>query len=70
MTGTAVGVVSTIGFLPDIFAYPLVGWFVDGFGATAGYQRYFTLLACLALTGAGLALGLGRRTSRAVEVRR
>ena len=39
MTGTAVGVVSTIGFLPDIFAYPLVGWFVDGFGAIAGYQR-------------------------------
>jgi nitrate/nitrite transporter NarK len=60
MTGTAVGVVSTIGFLPDVFAYPLAGWFVDTFGAEAGYTRYFTLLAGAAVAGAGLALALGR----------
>jgi len=60
MTGTAVGVVSTIGFLPDVFAYPLAGWFVDTFGAAAGYTHYFTLLTGAALAGAGLALLLGR----------
>jgi sugar phosphate permease len=65
MTGTAVGVVSTVGFLPDVFAYPLAGWFVDHYGADAGYRGYFSLLCGAALVGAALALLLARRTSRA-----
>ena len=64
MTGTAVGLVSTIGFLPDIFAYPLAGWFVDSFGAAAGYPRYFALLCGAALLGACLALLLARMNCR------
>ena len=64
MTGTAVGVVSTIGFLPDIFAYPLAGWFVDTFGAATGYAYYFTLLGGAATLGAGLALLLSRAARR------
>jgi len=68
MTGTAVGVVSTICFLPDIFAYPLAGWFVDSFGPTAGYPRYFALLAGAAVLGGCLALALARMNSRAGPV--
>ena len=58
VTGAAVGLISTIGFMPDIFAYPLSGWFVDSFGAETGYQYYFTLLACVAITGICLTVTL------------
>lgn len=58
VTGTAVGLVSTIGFSADIFAYPMVGWLLDSFGAAKGYQYYFTVLACAALVGVSLTLTL------------
>lgn len=51
VTGTAVGLISTIGYTPDIFAYPLAGWFVDTFGAAPGYRHYFTILAVSAVVG-------------------
>jgi hypothetical protein len=51
VTGTAVGLISTIGFTPDIYGYALAGWFVDSFGPVAGFQHYFTLLAGLAVFG-------------------
>jgi nitrate/nitrite transporter NarK len=58
LTGTVVGLISTIGYTPDIFAYPLVGWLIDNFGAALGYQYYFTLLACTACIGLFLTLAL------------
>ncbi|MFK7830611.1 MAG: nitrate/nitrite transporter [Congregibacter sp.] len=60
VTGTAVGLVSTIGFTADIFAYPLVGWFLDHYGAATGYHYYFTVLACAAVFGVCLSLALAR----------
>jgi MFS family permease len=51
VTGTAVGLVSMVGYTPDVFAYPLAGWFVDTFGASAGYRSYFGVLAGAALAG-------------------
>ena len=60
LTGTAVGLVSTIGFTADIFAYPLVGWLLDSFGVTLGYRYYFTLLTGAAFTGVFLTLALAR----------
>ena len=65
VTGTAVGLVSTIGFTADIFAYPLVGWLLDTFGAETGYTYYFTVLACAALVGVFLALILARSNRKA-----
>ena len=58
LTGTTVGLISMIGFTPDFFAYPLVGWFIDNFGAVSGYHYYFNLLACAALIGVFLTLVL------------
>lgn len=58
LTGTVVGLISTIGYTPDIFAYPLVGWLIDNFGAALGYQYYFTLLACTACIGLFLTIAL------------
>jgi len=51
VTGTAVGLVSMIGYTPDVFAYPLAGWLVDSLGPEAGYRFYFSLLSAAALAG-------------------
>jgi MFS family permease len=51
VTGTAVGLVSTVGYTPDVFAYPLAGWFIDSFGAAEGYRLYFVVLGVAALVG-------------------
>lgn len=51
VTGTAVGLISMIGYTPDVFAYPLVGWFVDSFGTDIGYRYYFRVLTGVAITG-------------------
>ncbi len=52
LTGTVVGIVSFFGFMPDIFAHLLSGWFVDAFNATLGYHYYFGFLALV--SGIGL----------------
>ena len=51
VTGTAVGLVSMVGYTPDVFAYPLAGWFLDSFGAAEGYRLYFGVLGGAALAG-------------------
>jgi len=51
VTGTAVGLVSMVGYTPDVFAYPLAGWFLDSFGAAEGYRLYFGVLGGTALAG-------------------
>ena len=51
VTGTAVGLISMIGYTPDVFAYPMAGWFVDSYGAGAGYRYYFLVLGGAALAG-------------------
>ncbi|TCO78306.1 MFS transporter [Chromatocurvus halotolerans] len=56
VTGTAVGLVSTIGFTADVFAYPMIGWLLDTFGAKTGYTYYFSLLSCAATVGFVLTL--------------
>ncbi|MDZ7825364.1 MAG: MFS transporter [Gammaproteobacteria bacterium] len=60
VTGTAVGLISMIGYTPDVFAYPLAGWFVDSFGAAEGYRFYFSLLGFVALAGILMTLALAR----------
>ncbi|MEL7049831.1 MAG: hypothetical protein AAFO75_12915, partial [Pseudomonadota bacterium] len=51
LTGTTVGLVSVIGYLPDVFAPALAGWFVVTFPGGQGYQLYFGLLALVACVG-------------------
>ena len=66
LTGTAVGVVSVIGFMPDIFAHPLAGWFIDSYPGAKGYQRYFFLLAIVSAVGVGATLAIRRVTQKHV----
>lgn len=50
-TGTAVGLISVIGFTPDAFFYSAGGRIIDASPGLPGYHHYFTFLAIFALTG-------------------
>jgi hypothetical protein len=51
LTGTAVGVVSFIGYTPDIFSGPLIGNLLDQSPGEAGHMKVFGLLAGFSLLG-------------------
>ncbi len=50
-TGSAVGLISLIGFLPDIFVLYIAGRLVDTYPGTLGHQLFFMFLATFALAG-------------------
>jgi nitrate/nitrite transporter NarK len=51
LTGTAVGIVSIVGFAPDIFIGPWMGHLLDRSPGVAGHQDVFMLLSAFALVG-------------------
>ena len=63
LTGSAVGFVSVVGFTPDVFMGPLMGYLLDQSPGAAGHQHVFWVVAGFAL--AGLAASLGFRSARA-----
>ena len=50
-TGTAVGIISVIGYTPDIFMGPLMGYLLDENPGIYGFQWVFLLLAGFAFIG-------------------
>lgn len=50
-TGTVVGIVSTIGYTPDIFMGPLMGWLLDRSPGVLGHQHLFGVLTAFATAG-------------------
>ncbi len=50
-TGTAVGIVSALGFTPDIFMGPLMGKLLDDYPGVLGHQRVFLTVAIFACCG-------------------
>jgi len=50
-TGTAVGIVSFVGFTPDIFMGPWMGHLLDKSPGATGHQNVFLLLSAFALLG-------------------
>jgi len=67
LTGSAVGVVSFIGFTPDIFMGPLMGWLLDSAPGAPGHQHVFATVGTFAVIGlaaTGLFSKLGQKTSR------
>lgn len=50
-TGTAVGVVSFIGYTPDVFVAVVAGWLIDRSPGAAGHQHFFLFLGAFALIG-------------------
>ena len=51
ITGATVGLVSVIGYLPDIFFAPIGGRILDANPGVAGHQNYFLFLSGTALLG-------------------
>ena len=51
MTGTAVGVISVIGYTPDIFASPIIGYLLDKYPGILGHQYVFTILVLFSFLG-------------------
>lgn len=51
VTGTATGIISVIGYTPDIFLPTLGGMILDANPGAAGYQLYFLLITALSAIG-------------------
>ena len=51
LTGTAVGVISFIGYTPDIFAGPMMGYLLDNSPGKTGHQHVFIMLGIFSLVG-------------------
>jgi sugar phosphate permease len=51
LTGTAVGMMSLVGFTPDIFADLLSGYLLDNAPGETGHQYVFMMLAVFSFIG-------------------
>lgn len=52
LTGTAVGLISLVGYAPDIFSGPMIGYFLDHYPGIEGHQYVFFVLALFSFFGA------------------
>ena len=64
-TGTATGLVSVIGFTPDVFMGPMSGWVLDRSPGLEGHQDFYLLMAGFALMGLVASLQFGYLTRKA-----
>ncbi|GLU44340.1 nitrate/nitrite transporter [Allomuricauda sp. NBRC 101325] len=65
LTGTAVGLISLIGYTPDVFAGPAYGMLLDAHpGEEIGHQHVFWMLSAFALIGGIAALIYQRKYGR------
>lgn len=55
-SGTAAGIISTVGYLPEIFCSLLAGILIDGYPGVTGFRYYFGFLILMLLVGAGFVL--------------
>lgn len=51
LTGTATGIVSVVGYTPDIFVSPVAGVLLDRAPGVAGHQHFFMFMATFAAAG-------------------
>ncbi len=63
LTGTTIGLISVVGYTPDVFFAPIAGRLLDASPGPVGHQHYFIFLTAIALLGmlvAGVLLCLNR----------
>lgn len=65
LTGSAVGLVSVVGYTPDVFAGPLFGYLLDRAPGVEGHRDAFLLVSGAALIGGTAALAFARLTGTA-----
>ena len=51
LTGSTVGLISLVGYTPDIFFAPIGGRILDSASVLVGHQRYFMFLTVIAVVG-------------------
>jgi MFS family permease len=68
VTGLTVGLVSMLGYTPDVFLPPLKGWLTDTYPGVTGHRYFFTLLGAGALIGAAATVGIQRVVARSPSV--
>ncbi len=63
-TGAAVGLISLVGYTPDIFFSSLTGRILDANPGFVGFQNYFLVLAGISILGASLVFWLNLNTKK------
>jgi len=64
MTGTLVGIISIIGFTPDIFMSLLIGYLLGEKPSITEYQHLFTIFTIIPIIGLLTALGFRKSISK------
>ena len=62
LTGTAVGVISVVGYTPDIFIGPIMGYLLDESPGLYGHQQVFMVLSVFSILGVFAAIKFSPRT--------
>ncbi|KGB90877.1 major Facilitator Superfamily protein [Burkholderia multivorans] len=65
--GLAIGLISVLGYSPDVFVPLINGYVTQAYPGAHGYQLYFGYIAAIALCGAGAAAFLKYRLNRIQE---
>tara|TARA_R110002049_G_scaffold13509_3_gene58819 strand:+ start:169118 stop:170488 length:1371 start_codon:yes stop_codon:yes gene_type:complete len=68
VTGSAVGLVSVIGFTPDVFVLYVAGILIDNSPGVEGHQHFFLFLAAFAVIGLIASIILTVMTSKAISI--
>ncbi len=67
LTGTAVGVISFVGYTPDIFVGLVMGYLLDNNPGELGHQLVFLMMAIFAFLGCLTALRFHRVTTKGIK---
>ena len=68
LTGTAVGLISLIGYTPDIFSGPAMGYLLENSPGVVGHQHVFWMLALFSFIGGITAFYYYQRYSKKTQV--
>ncbi len=64
LTGTAVGLISVVGYSPDIFAGPIMGHLLDTYPGVVGHQYVYLMLVVFSVIGLIASLRFARLTKK------
>lgn len=64
LTGTAVGLISVVGYSPDIFAGPIMGHLLDTYPGVVGHQYVYLILVVFSVIGLIASLRFARLTKK------
>ena len=66
LTGTAVGIISVVGYSPDIFAGPIMGYLLDKNPGVVGHQYVYFMLVIFSIIGLIASIRFARLTKPSV----